>query len=150
MGLSCLKIHGKIRNGLVSDNFYHGPDFSVPTHFSCFFQILFPHREGLSGSFPPISDLSSREERFFSKNSNTKFYRRAVGNMIFKYHNNHFSTKKISQKYQLEGRDESPGIGYLRCCNCKEWFKDAAALTRHTKQLIQCNLCMKTTPGTEF
>lgn len=57
------------------------------------------------------------------------------------------STKKISQKYQLEGRDESPGIGYLRCCNCKEWFKDAAALTRHTKQLIQCNLCMKTTPA---
>ena len=83
-----------------------------------------------------------RSKGFFSsKHSKTNFW-------SHKFYNDLLSTKKISQKYQLEGRDESPGIGYLRCCNCKEWFKDAAALTRHTKQLIQCNLCMKTTPGT--
>lgn len=44
------------------------------------------------------------------------------------------------------GIDESPGAGFLRCCNCKEWYSDKAALARHTRQLIQCNICVRSQP----
>ena len=37
----------------------------------------------------------------------------------------------------LKGVDESPGAGFLRCCNCKEWFANRNALARHTQRLIQ-------------
>lgn len=50
-----------------------------------------------------------------------------------------------SKKYTIPGRTDSPGVGYLRCCNCKEWFMNASALARHTRQLIQCNICMNAT-----
>jgi len=57
------------------------------------------------------------------------------------------STAIQSKKYITTGVEVSPGAGYLRCSNCKKWFSDEQTLQEHSKDLIQCNICIRALPA---
>lgn len=57
------------------------------------------------------------------------------------------STAIHSKKYITTGVEVSPGAGYLRCSNCKKWFSDEQTLQEHSKDLIQCNICIRALPA---